>query len=242
MTEHAPDRIWTGIDIPKTIAGVLATVSAAVLGSFLGVAGTLVGAALASVIGTIGTEVYQRSIHKGAQKLQQSFVTAPAAVGTPSVVAADHDLPSEPEVPDPPRQIRWKRVGAIAAAVFILALGTLTVFELITGRSAADAVGNKSGSSTTIGSVLSGNSSSDDKSGTTTPSTSPSTSPTDGATTTPTGTPTTDPTTAPTEAPTTAPTTDPGTTTEPAAPETATATTQAPAGADNQNPQPQGTE
>ena len=35
MTEHAPDRLWSGIDIPKTIAGALAAVCAAVIGSFL---------------------------------------------------------------------------------------------------------------------------------------------------------------------------------------------------------------
>ena len=38
MSEQASDRIWSGIDIPKTIAGTLAAVSAAVVGSFLGVA------------------------------------------------------------------------------------------------------------------------------------------------------------------------------------------------------------
>jgi len=224
MTEHAPDRIWTGIDIPKTIAGVLAAVSAAVLGSFLGVAGTLVGAALASVIGTIGTEVYQRSIHKGARKLQSSFVTAPAAVGTPSVAAARDEVPSEPE---PPHAIRWGRVAAVAGAVFVLAIGTLTAFELISGKSAADAVGNKSSSSTTIGSVLSGNHKA------TTPTPVPSGSATPTATTGTTGA-TQDPAPAPT---TTAPTSPAATATtdEPTQP----AQTEAPAD-NNQNPEQQG--
>jgi hypothetical protein len=228
MTEHAPDRIWTGIDIPKTIAGVLATVSAAVLGSFLGVAGTLVGAALASVIGTIGTEVYHRSISKGARKLQSSFVAAPAAVGTPSVAAARSEVPSESEVPEPPRTIRWGRVGAVAASVFVLAIGTLTAFELITGKSASDAVGHKSSSSTTVGSLLDGHKA------------TPTPTPVDSApatSATPTDTTATTPAPAAT-ATTTAPT-------SPAPTATTDATTQpaqtgAPAADNTQNPQQQG--
>lgn len=228
MTEHAPDRILTGIDIPKAIAGVLATVSAAVLGSFLGVAGTLAGAALASVIGTIGTEVYHRSIRKGARKLQSSFVTAPAAVGTPWVAAARSEVPSEPETPEPARSIRWGRVAAVAASVFVLAIGTLTAFELITGKSAADAVGNKSSSSTTIGSLLGGSGKS------TKPIPAPSSSPTPTGTTATTGATGGPAPTATTTAPTSpAPATD--ATTAPAQTEAPTATGQATAG-NNQNP------
>ena len=44
MTAQAPDRIWSGIDIVKTLAGALAAVCAAWIGSFLGVAGTVAGA------------------------------------------------------------------------------------------------------------------------------------------------------------------------------------------------------
>jgi hypothetical protein len=87
MSEQAAGRFWSGIDIPKTIAGTLAAVSAAFLGSFLGVAGTMIGAALAALISSIGTELYHRSIDRGTKQLQAAFVVAPAAVGTPSVGA-----------------------------------------------------------------------------------------------------------------------------------------------------------
>ncbi len=70
MTEHAQPRTLAGIDIPKTIAGTLAAVSAAVLGSFLGVAGTIAGAALASLVSSIGTEIYHRYLDRGTRKLQ----------------------------------------------------------------------------------------------------------------------------------------------------------------------------
>jgi len=157
MSEHAPDRIWSGIDIPKTIAGVLAAVSAAVVGSFLGVAGTLAGAAIASVVGSVGTEVYRKFIDRGHKKIVATFVTAPAAVGT----AAEGETPSRPEpereaVGTAIRTMRWRRVAALAAGVFVLAIGTLTAFELVTGKSASEAVGVGSSSSTTLGSVLGG--------------------------------------------------------------------------------------
>jgi hypothetical protein len=208
MTEHAPDKVWSGIDIPKTIAGALAAVCAAVVGSFLGVAGTLVGAAVASVIGTVGTEIYARSLKKGREKLATvapTFIRAPAAVGTPEVAAAtEEDSPSH-TVP-PKRPIRWGRVAMIAGAVFVLAMGTLTVAELITGKSIASSVGNSTKATTTFGGLF--------KSGGSTrptPAPAPSATPTGTATT---GDPQVAPTTtqAPTDAqPTTAPTTQPTT-------------------------------
>jgi multisubunit Na+/H+ antiporter MnhF subunit len=164
MSEHAPDRIWSGIDIPKTIAGVLAAVSAAVVGSFMGVAGTLAGAAVASVVGSIGTEVYRKFIDRGHKKIVATFVTAPAAVGTPAVAAAAEESPSQPEpeetpeaAPAAPRKMRWGRVAAVAAGVFILAIGVLTAFELISGKTAADAVtGHHSGAATSVSRLFGG--------------------------------------------------------------------------------------
>jgi len=222
MTDHAPDRIWSGIDIPKTIAGVLAAVSAAVLGSFLGVAGTLAGAAVASIVGSVGTEIYHRWIDRGSKKIKSTFVTAPAAVGTPAVAAAEEETPSEEAPPRPPAKLHWGRVAAVAGAVFVLAMGALTAFELLTHQSVADAVGNRSSSSTTLGSVLSGNDSGKSR----TPATTPSES-----------APATEE--SPAETATTEPATEPSKTTEPTEP-TATveptepATTEGPAGQTHQ--------
>src|SRR5688572_25151788 len=144
MTDHAQPRFWSGIDIPKTLAGTLAAVSAAVCGSFLGIAGTLIGAAVVSLISSIGTELYHRSIDRGTKKLQAALIAAPAAAGTPEVTAA-HEPPSGDN--KPPRRIRWKRVGLVAAALFVLGLGTLTTVELLAGRSAADALTGRDGTS-----------------------------------------------------------------------------------------------
>jgi hypothetical protein len=213
MTEQAEDRLLSGIDIPKTIAGALAAVCAAVIGSFLGVAGTLVGAAVASIIGSVGTELYQRSLRKGAQKLQTlapTFVKAPAAVGTPEVAAATEDE-SPSHTVAPRRQIRWARVAMVAGALFVLAMGSLTMVELITGRSVASTVGNGTKATTTFGGLFNPGTRSQS-----TPVPAPSATPTSTATSTtaPTSQPTTQApadntqtTTQPTTQPTTAPTT-----------------------------------
>jgi hypothetical protein len=159
MSDHAAGRFWSGIDIPKTIAGTLAAVSAAFLGSFLGVAGTMIGAALAALVSSIGTEVYHRSIDRGTKQLQAAFVVAPAAVGTPSVEAASDASPSDepvspaaaaPSGDQPERRIHWKRVALVTGAFFLLGMGVLTTAELFAGRSAADVTSGRDNGSPTI--------------------------------------------------------------------------------------------
>ena len=248
MTEHAPDRIWSGIDITKTLAAALAAVCAAVVGSSLGVAGTLIGAALASVVGSVGTEVYQRSINRGTKKLQTlapTFIKAPAAVGTPAVEAAteedspSHTVPAESS-PDQdttaagpsPRKLRWGRIALAAGVLFVLAMGSLTVVELLAGKSVASMVGNESSGRTTVSSVTGGSSKQDD-----TPAPATSVAPSED-TTTPTDAPTTDPaeapaTTQPTTEPTTGPTTEPTTGPTTGAPTTGAPQQTPPAGQQN---------
>jgi hypothetical protein len=225
MTEHAPDRIWSGIDITKTVAGALAAVCAAVVGSFLGVAGTLAGAAIASIVGSLGTEIYARSINRGKTKLQTlapTFVKAPAAVGTPEVAAAteedspSHAVPEELKTDTPRRTIHWKRVALAAGVLFVLAMGSLTMVELVAGRSVASMVGNNSSGTTTVSSVTGGGG--QHQTPAPAPSQSATEAPGDEA-----GTPAEEPGVAPTETPTTtAPTTTP--TTEPTTTATTTST------------------
>jgi hypothetical protein len=159
MSEQAAGRFWSGIDIPKTIAGTLAAVSAAFLGSFLGVAGTMIGAALAALISSIGTELYHRSIDRGTKQLQAAFVVAPAAVGTPSVGAGTDTSPSDepvspaaaaPSGDQPEHRIHWKRVALVTGAFFLLGIGVLTTAELFAGRSAADVTSGRDSGSPTI--------------------------------------------------------------------------------------------
>lgn len=183
MSEHAPDRFWSGIEISKVIAGTLAAVTAAVVGSFLGVAGTLAGAAVASVVGSVGTELYQRSLHRGAKRLSAiapTFVKVPAAVGTPPVAAATEQESPSHTVP-PGKSLRWGHVALAAVALFVLAIGSLTAFELIAGEPLASAVGASSSKGTSVGNVFRDDS---PQQPAVTPSTEPTQAPTSGETTT----------------------------------------------------------
>jgi hypothetical protein len=160
----------------------------------------------------------------------------PAAVGTPGVAAATEDDSPSHTVPEAARkQIRWKRVWLLAGVAFLLAMGSLTAFELVSGKSLASAVGNDTGATSTVGGLL--------NPGTGTRTTTPavSTSPT------PDVSPTADPGsgTTTTEAPaTTSPTSpaDPNSaTTEPTTPATTEAPVQSPPAADSgQDQQGQG--
>jgi hypothetical protein len=148
MTEQRPDRTWAGIDIVKLVAGTLAAVSAAVVGSFLGVAGTLVGAAVASLIGTLGTELYARSLNRGYTRLRHTYA-GPAIAPEP----APDPTPTTAGTVYPHGRPHWKRVALVAAVVFVLAMGAVSAVELLAGRSVSSMFGNPSGGGTTISSV-----------------------------------------------------------------------------------------
>ncbi|MCA2216416.1 hypothetical protein [Jidongwangia harbinensis] len=230
MSEQAPDRLWSGKQVTKVAAGTLAAVSAAVIGSFLGVAGTVIGAAVASIVGSVGTEIYQRSLDRGAKKLQTlapTFIKAPAAVGTPAVPAASEDDSPSHTVPEEERTeaetrtpLPWRRVALAAGVLFVLTLGTLSVVELLAGRSVASMVGNDAGGRTTVSRLVG-----DDRDERQRPAPAPATSSAPQEEPTSTGTPDGEPTATPTtEAPSTAPTTGAPTT----APTTEAPTTEAP--------------
>jgi Na+-driven multidrug efflux pump len=65
------------VRISQVLAGALAAVTAALLGSTMGVAGTVVGAALASVVSTVGGALYLRSIKRPARRWWSSRTIRP---------------------------------------------------------------------------------------------------------------------------------------------------------------------
>ncbi|MEV6595683.1 hypothetical protein AB0M36_02340 [Actinoplanes sp. NPDC051346] len=220
MSEQAPDRLWSGIQISKVIAGTLAAVAAAVLGSYLGVAGTLAGAALASVVGSVGTELFNNSLKRGTRQLQTvapSFIKAPAAVGTPPVAAAtEQENPAHIVPPRARRRIRWGHAALAACALFALSMGAVSLIEAFTDKPISATVRQTSGTGSTLFGGRSDTGKDEKKPKTSVPSPD---SPTE-ETSTP------DPSTS--EAPTDAPQQPPATTT-PVTPEPTTeATTQAP--------------
>jgi hypothetical protein len=67
------------LSLTQVIAGVLATITAAVLASFLGVAGTLIGAAIASCATTVGGAVYNYSLRRTSERLRTAAGAAATA-------------------------------------------------------------------------------------------------------------------------------------------------------------------
>jgi hypothetical protein len=85
------------VRISQVLAGALAAVTAALLGSTMGVAGTVVGAGLASVVSTVGGALYLRSI----ERTRDSVLTVRAKVvgrsGGTTVLVADGDTQARPD-------------------------------------------------------------------------------------------------------------------------------------------------
>jgi hypothetical protein len=226
-----------GIRFSQVLAGALAAVTAALIGSTMGVAGTVVGAGLASVISTVGGTLYLRSI----QRTKESVRTVRAKVvgrsgGTTVLVSAEDpsddpaEKPAEPgdEVEAEPgtstddrppaekRRLRWAVLAVTTLAAFALGMVAVTGVEWLRGESLSG------DGSTTFGSIVAPH----HDSGTTedpTDSTTSTTTPSPASTTT------TDPTTS--TAPTTTSTTPPSdssTTTGTTTPPVTTTTTDVP--------------
>lgn len=212
----------------QVLAGALAAVTAALIGSTMGVAGTVVGAGLASVISTVGGALYLRSF----QRTRESVRTVHAKVvgrsgGTTVLVSAEdpadeasEDLApgdeveaapetepaSEDRPPEKPRRRRWPVLVVTTVAAFALGMAAVTGVEWLRGESLSGD-GN-----TTFGSIVSPRQGTVRDEEPADPSTS-TTSPTP-TTTSPSPTTTTDPTTT--------------STTPPSEPSTSTTTTTAP--------------
>ena len=177
MTEQPP-RLE--IDWLKTVAGALAAVSSAVLLSTLGAAGTIIGAAIGSVVLTTGSALYSQGLARSRYRLAQAQATALRKVGIAQAdvrragLASDATAASHLEhaderlgeaqddleaVADEPATLSWgerltllpwKQIGLYAAGLFVVAILTITAFELITGRTVASYTGGDDTGGTTI--------------------------------------------------------------------------------------------
>jgi hypothetical protein len=141
-----------GLSPVQVLAGALAAVSAAVIASLFGVAGTVIGAAVASVVSTVGAAVYSSSLRRAHRRL----IRRGGPVNRPGGGAGVRPLPARLNPRRPPAR-RWRRrwiLAATAVGVFVLAMGVVTVVELI-GREPVSALVGGSGYSggTTIGTL-----------------------------------------------------------------------------------------
>nr|WP_042436474.1 hypothetical protein [Streptacidiphilus albus] len=188
------------LSVTQVAASALAAVVGAVLASELGVYGTIIGAAVVSTGATVGSALFQHLFRRTGEQLRDLATSGP--VRPVSAVPfeqppADFD-PFDPGgertrmmaalAPPVPvdsvavyrgrttwRPKGWKTYALMGVLVFGLAMGTVTVVELVAGKPVAAIVRNEPGSGTSFGggSVEHGSGGS----GRTDPATVPSTTP-----------------------------------------------------------------
>ncbi|MFJ9828661.1 hypothetical protein ACIRSU_30470 [Streptomyces sp. NPDC101160] len=210
------------LSVPQVAGSAVAAVVAAKLASSLGVYGTILGAGVISVIATCGGPVLQHLFKRTGEQMR---ATAPARQPKRAPETGEFGEPTTHGT----RMRGWKRPALAAAAVFLLAMGGITAYELTSGQ---DLGGTKG--STTFGSAVRGGGTGKDEPpprkpegergagpGAPSPGRTPGGGGTGSAVPDPTGTPTptpsastgtAEPTTEPTTEPTEEPTTEPPTT------------------------------
>ena len=157
---HADPGTKVEIDWTRAIAGALAAVASAILLSTLGAAGTIIGAAIGSIVVTVGSALFTR----GLSSNRRSGTTA-QAVANPSYAGRHAAEPtSEQDVAEVESatgwrgrfgRLRWGRIVLVSAALFVVALGLITLFELAVGRSVASFTGgSEDDGGTTISNVV----------------------------------------------------------------------------------------
>jgi hypothetical protein len=166
----------------QVVAGALAAMIAAWAASRLGVAGTIVGAALGSLVATISSAVFARTLETGRTLLVQTergtVIEKHLEEGESVTEAFEEvaDIASRPRgaqvVDDRPR-VHWLTVLVTSVVVLVIAIGTITVYELVVGKEWGT---NDKG--TTIGTTFGGGSSKDDDPDPTPTPTIPTTTPT----------------------------------------------------------------
>jgi hypothetical protein len=221
MSDKTEDT--NGIRFSQVVAGALAAVTAALIGSTMGVAGTVVGAGLASVISTVGGAVYLRSIQRTRESVRTVRAKVVGRSGGATVLVSDEDPEepagaeveaapgeAEPERSDQPpsgRRRRWPTLVVTTVAAFALGMLAITGVEWLRGESLSG------GSGTTFGSIVAPHHGQDGGEDPSTPATS-TTTPT-STTTTPDSTTTNAPTTTSTRTSSTPPGDSSATTTPP---------------------------
>lgn len=159
------------LSVTQVLASVLAAVSASVAASVFGVAGTVIGAALGSAITVVGSAVYAQSLKRSRNAVRLTLGGAATRRQggrgpEPAIPPADPDLPpderggppGEPDLPPDERGARRRlpvaltpqRLAAGAGAVFVLTLGLITGFELLTGKPVAASMDGRQGSGLSV--------------------------------------------------------------------------------------------
>jgi hypothetical protein len=158
-TKIQPQPQQVSLSFTQVLASVLAAVSASIAASVFGVAGTLIGAALGSTISVIGGFIYARSLERSRQAVR---LTLGVAAARRPGRGPDHPTNGSDEgSPDETgtwagrgRRLRVaftpKRLALGAGALFVLTMGLITGFELLTGQPVAASVEGNHGSGVSV--------------------------------------------------------------------------------------------
>lgn len=174
MSENKDDTV--SIRISQVLAGAMAAVTAALIGSTMGVAGTVVGAGLASVISTVGGALYLRSIERTKESVRTVVKAKVVGRSGGATVLVSDDKPATGEVVDadaepeevgeqraenaedeqtsddrPPvtrRRLRWPVLVVTSLAAFALGMLVITGVEWLRGEPLSG------GSGTTVDSIV----------------------------------------------------------------------------------------
>jgi hypothetical protein len=168
------DKTKVDLNVVQVVASALAAVSSAVLLSTVGVAGTVIGAAVGSVIATVGSAVYTYSLRASRDRVAAAAQVAAMAranlvrraeaapLETQQLTSEDGAVQEEPARAGSARpgwrealtSLNWRRVAALAAAVFLAAMVAIVAFELVAGKPVSVYTGGTSKAShsrTTVG-------------------------------------------------------------------------------------------
>ncbi len=170
-SEKKEERLLRRINLIAVAAGAFASISAAVLASYLGVAGTLIGAALASVVSSVAGAVYtgllastreriQRGLRRTAGQDSQLRELGELRERTGRLSLAGRLARSWPSWLRRPAT-RWLVVGAAALLMFAIAIGAVTGIEMLIRKPLASALGghNEGSARTSVGAAMRGSSS-----------------------------------------------------------------------------------
>lgn len=159
-------RLFGEMSWLQVVAGALAAMIAAWAASRLGVAGTIVGAALGSLVATVSSAFFARTLETGRTLLVQTdrgtVIEKHLEEGESVTEAFEEvaDIAAQPRgaqvIDDRPR-VHWPTVLVTSVVVLVIAIGTITVYELVVGKEWGT---NDKG--TTIGKTFGGDSSRDD--------------------------------------------------------------------------------
>lgn len=122
----------------QVVGAGAATLAAATAASWLNVYGTVVGAAVMAALSTLASPFLQHWFSRGGQQARQLAGRRAPRTGEPAASAGS----SAVRTASPPKTRKeggarrgWRSLAVSAAAVFVLAMLVILLFELFTGRS-----------------------------------------------------------------------------------------------------------